>query len=727
MVKYKNCKQTALKDHLINKIILLVGIIAVLGVASSSVVLSSPASAQMGPEFIPGRYIVVLQDGVSPQDVTKGHGLVPNFVYDSAINGFAAPISPKILNDLKQDPRVKYIEQDQKVFAFAQTNPTGIERVDAEPVDSSNLGLAVTIAILDTGIDLDHPDLNVVHNTNCARGGPFGGDCKDGGGDDGNGHGTHVAGTAAALNNNDGVVGVAAGADLWAVKVLGNDGSGWVSWIIGGIDYVTDAADLVDVVNMSLGCECSSSALDEAISSSVTAGITYVVAAGNSAKDASAFSPANHPDVITVSAIADSDGKCGGQGSDTKYGADDTFASFSNFGSLIEIAAPGVDILSTWNDGGTHTISGTSMASPHVAGAAALLIVSDSSLTPALVRDGLIANGVPQTQSCDTTKGDGDGGFSGDSDGVAEPLFYVGATSVGDPPQVTITNPADGATVSDTVNISAGASDSGGSVVQVEFFVDNTSIGVDSDSSDGWSTSWDSATASEGTHSISAEAKDNDGNIASDSISVIVDNVDDPPAVAITDPKNGDTVSGTITITADATDDGGVSQVEFLVGATIIGTDSSGSDGWSVSWDTATVSDADYTIKATATDSAGLTSSDSISVTVSNTTPTTATTVSVSSINYATEGGRNGDKHLLITISLVDDLGNPVAGASVSIDLYRDGKFVASGTGGITGTDGTVTWTLKNAKSGCYSTTVTDVTAEGLTWDDATPANEFCK
>jgi len=715
-----------LKDHLINKIILLVGIIAVLGVASSSVIISSPASAQKGPEFIPGRYIVVLQDGVSPQDVIKDHGLVPNFVYDFAINGFAAPISPKVLNDLKQDPRVKYVEQDQKVFTFEQTNPTGIERVDAEPVDPSNLGSAVTIAILDTGIDLDHQDLNVVHNTNCARGGPFGGDCKDGGGDDGNGHGTHVAGTAAALNNNAGVVGVATGADLWAVKVLGNDGSGWMSWVIGGIDYVTKNADQVDVANMSLGCECSSSALDEAISNSVDAGITYVVAAGNSAKDASTFSPANHPDVITVSAIADSDGKCGGQGSDTKYGTDDTFASFSNFGSLIEIAAPGVDILSTWNDGGTHTISGTSMASPHVAGAAALLIVSDSSLTPALVREGLIANGVPQTQSCDTTKGDGDGGFSGDSDGVAEPLVYVGATSVGDPPQVTITNPADGATVSGTVNISADASDSDGSVVQVEFFVDNTSVGVDSDSSDGWSTSWDSATASEGTHSISAEAKDNDGNIASDSISITVDNVNDPPAVAITNPKNGDTVSGTITITADATDDGGVSQVEFFYDTTSIGVDSSGSDGWSMDWITTEVSDADYTIKATAIDSAGLTSSDSISVTVSNTTPTTATISSVDSIDYTTNGGKDGDKHLNILIHVTDDLLNDVSGASVSIELYRDGSLVGSATG-TTGSTGNVGFTLKNASSGTYDTVIKGVIASGLTWDGITPPNSFTK
>ena len=619
---------------------------------------------------------------------------------------------------LQDDPRVKYIEKDQKVFAFAQTNPTGIERVDAEPVDSSNLGSAVTIAIIDTGIDLDHPDLNVVQSTNCAKGGPFGGNCKVGGGDDDNGHGTHVAGTAAALNNNAGVVGVAAGADLWAVKVLDKNGSGWMSWIIGGIDYVTANADQIDVANMSLGCECESNALDSAIANSVAAGVTYVVAAGNSDKDASTFSPANHQDVVTVSAIADSDGKCGGQGSSTNYGADDTFASFSNYGDAVDIAAPGVDIYSTHMNGGYATFSGTSMASPHVAGAAAILIVSDSNLTPALVRDALIANGVSQVQLC-ADLNSGFGGFSGDPDSFAEPLVYVGNTSVGDLPLVTITNPKNGDTVSGHVNISADASDSDGSVVQVEFFVDNMSVGVDSDISDGWSTSWDSATASEGTHSISAEAKDNDGNIASDSISVTVDNIDDPPAVAITNPTNGDTVSGTITITADATDDKGVSKVEFFVGTTIIGTDSDGLNGWSVSWDTTTVSDADYIITATATDSAAQTSSDSINVTVSNTTPTDATSI-VDSITYSTNGGKNGDKHLIISIHVIDDLGNDVSDASVSIDLYRDDSLVGSATG-TTGSSGNVNFSLKNASSGTYTTTITGVTADGLTWDGITP------
>jgi subtilisin family serine protease len=216
-----------------------------------------------------------------------------------------------------------------------------------------------------------------------------------------------VAGTIAAINNTVGVVGVAPEAKLWAVRVLDNVGSGSWSSVICGIDFVTSKAPAnggpITVANMSLGgagsddgnCgNTNNDALHKAICRSVAAGVTYVVAAGNSAADAAGFVPAAYDEVITVSALSDSDGKSGGTGGapSCRTGEqDDYFASFSNFGADVDIAAPGVCILSTWKGGGYNTISGTSMASPHVAGAAALYIATHSGATPAQVKDALIA------------------------------------------------------------------------------------------------------------------------------------------------------------------------------------------------------------------------------------------------------------------------------------------------------------------------------------------------
>jgi subtilisin family serine protease len=184
-----------------------------------------------------------------------------------------------------------------------------VDRIDAEGQAAS--GGDVDVAIIDTGIDLDHPDLHVVGSTNCT-GGVFTTSCVAGGDDD-NGHGSHVAGIVAAKSDGAGVRGVAPGARLWAVKVLDKRGSGLTSWIIAGIDWVTARAATIKVANMSLGWEgTSSTSLNTAIHNSVAAGVTYAVAAGNSSKDAATFNPANHPDVIAVSAIADSDGRCGG-------------------------------------------------------------------------------------------------------------------------------------------------------------------------------------------------------------------------------------------------------------------------------------------------------------------------------------------------------------------------------------------------------------------------------
>jgi len=377
-------------------------------------------------------HIVVLKSGYSAATTSRtmasAFGLQVANVYSHALNGFAATIPPARLAALRNDPRVAYIEANQVWTIGAQTIPTGATRsyatsnplIDIDGVDER---VNVDVAVIDTGIDFDHPDLNVVNRVNCVSWLPFIASCSNGG-DDGNGHGTHVAGTIAAKDNTIGSVGIAPGARLWAVRVLNNQGSGYTNQIIAGIDYVRANAASIEVANMSLGCECTSSAQATAITNLVNAGVVVVVAAGNSDKNASTFSPANHPDVITVSALADFNGLPGGGAASTcRVDQDDTLADFSNWGSLVEIAAPGVCIYSTWMNGGYNTISGTSMASPHVAGAAAILASRNNpaNRTDVLnIRAAIVA--------------EGNFNWTDDSgDGIKEPLLDLSDTTVFNP------------------------------------------------------------------------------------------------------------------------------------------------------------------------------------------------------------------------------------------------------------------------------------------------------
>lgn len=383
-----------------------------------AVALAPAASAQST-----GTWIVVLRDGVSVSQRLAAHGravgLEVEHVYRHALSGYSARMSPSAAATIARMPGVVSVSADQTVSIDAQTLPTGIDRIDGE-LSSTGSGngsgaVDVDVAVIDTGIDIDHPDLNVVGGKNCVRGPNTY--------DDGNGHGTHVAGTIAARDNTTGVVGVAPGARLWAVRVLDNRGSGTFSSIICGVDYVTSKASTIEVANMSLGgsgsdpsgAGCSTGVgLHDAICKSVAAGVTYAVAAGNSADDAANHVPAAYDEVITVSALADFDGKSGGLGSPTcRTDVDDTFADFSNYGADVDIIAPGVCINSTWKGGGYNTISGTSMASPHVAGAAALYKANNPSASPAMVQAALQASGTTLWNSAD------------DPDGIKEPLLNV--------------------------------------------------------------------------------------------------------------------------------------------------------------------------------------------------------------------------------------------------------------------------------------------------------------
>lgn len=388
-------------------------------------------------EPIKGQYIVVLKPEVfttSSSDTArmratevramaedlriKGAEILD--MYEHALDGYVMKtpenMSAEFVSELKQDPRVAFVEPDQKVYALAQKLPAGVDRVDGD-LSSTTSGdgrgdVDADIAILDTGVDLTHPDLNVYVEKSFVPG--------TSSADDDNGHGTHVAGIAAAKDNSIGVVGIAPGARLWSIKVLDSSGAGSISDIIAGIDYVTAHANEIDVVNLSFGCECSSPALDAAINNAVNAGVVFVVAAGNDHKDASLFSPARNPNVIAVSAMADSDGKCGGQGPSTKYGNDDTFASFSNYGDAVDMVAPGVGILSTYDDGKYAELSGTSMAAPHVTGSVALYKSLHPGATPDQIKAALDDVGTKPTSNCG---GEGQGYFTGDPNGTTKPLL----------------------------------------------------------------------------------------------------------------------------------------------------------------------------------------------------------------------------------------------------------------------------------------------------------------
>ncbi len=359
-------------------------------------------------------YIVVFKNQAQVDrdipDVARGYGLAIDQTYRFALKGFAAQMSKGQADALARDPRVSYISEDKQVSIALvkeekvrgggttvqppQSIPTGISRMLA--ANKTNTGAGVQVAVLDTGIDLSHPDLkgNIIGGKNCSSGASY---------NDGNGHGTHVAGIIAALNNGIGVVGVAPDAKVWAVRVLNNAGSGSWSSVICGLDFVAARAPAnggsITVVNMSLGgsgvsdnnCGLSNNdALHQAICRARDAGVTIVVTAGNSGSDISGSVPAAYTDaVIPVSALADSDGAAGSTGPATSYGPDDTFATFSNYGTGVALGAPGVNIYSTYKGGSYATLSGTSMASPHAAGAAALYIATHPGALWSQVRDAL--------------------------------------------------------------------------------------------------------------------------------------------------------------------------------------------------------------------------------------------------------------------------------------------------------------------------------------------------
>ncbi|MFY1618573.1 S8 family peptidase [Micromonospora sp. WMMD736] len=422
---------------------------ALVGVATATVLaVGAPALAAEpvgvvreagGATAVPDSYIVVLKDstvapnrvGDTAQRLTGRHGGKVARTYGTALRGFEVTVSAAAAARIAADPAVAYVEQNHTVsISGTQANPPswGLDRIDQRnlPLDSSytypNTASNVHAYIIDTGIRFSHND--------------FGGratsgyDAVDGGSaDDCNGHGTHVAGTVGGST-----YGVAKGVQLVGVRVLNCSGSGTNAGVIAGVDWVTANAIKPAVANMSLGGGANTS-LDNAVRNSIASGVTYGLAAGNdSGANACNTSPARTTEAITVGSTTSSDAR----------------SSFSNIGTCLDIFAPGSSITSAWytSNTATNTISGTSMATPHVVGAAALVASANPSWTPAQVRNQLVSNATPNV-------------ISNAGSGSPNLLLYVGSGGTTPPPTgCTGTNGTDvsipdaGAAVTSSISIS---------------------------------------------------------------------------------------------------------------------------------------------------------------------------------------------------------------------------------------------------------------------------------
>jgi subtilisin len=553
--------------------------------------------------------------------------------------------SAKAQDALEKNPNVSYVEPNYTAYKLAEKLPDGIDRVDADVLHSNgDTGSGATIAILDTGVDDDHPDLAA--NIDPSLGAAFGSSCgSESGGcrfgaegyngndcnyewSDDDDHGTHVAGSANAVRGNgEGVAGgVSTEATIMPVKVLSGCGSGSYADIADGVKYAADNG--ADVINMSLGGDSGDSTLQNACQYAYDKGVVIVASAGNSGPCSDCVGyPASYNTVIAVSAV------------DPR---DDTLADFSSTGSEVELAAPGVGTLSTIppesDDGSTYengyeTFSGTSMSAPHVAGGAGQVVASGS-----------LTNKEVRQQLKDSAE---DIGLASNEQGAglldAEAAVGSSGGDTDSAPSVSWANPADGNTVSGTITVQISASDSEDSddSLDVTYSVDGGSArSTTYNSTSGYyEDSWDSTTVSDGDHTLEASATDSAGNTSMSSITVTTDNTESAPAVDSLSASEVETSDSDAEFDVDwsvSDADGDLSSVDLTLTDDTAG-ETEDTASISVSGDTASgttrlVAAGDdgagnsYTVDATVTDTAGNTGSGSTTVSETESTNTAPST-----------------------------------------------------------------------------------------------------
>ena len=607
--------------------------------------------------------------------MVRGHGGDIKYSY-TLINAIAAKLPEPAIENIQKNPRVEYVEEDGIVHAVGEVTPWGVDRIDADLVWSNNKGNGVKIAIIDTGIDKDHPDLqaNIKGGVNFVSK-PSWRPADPEKWDDDNGHGTHCAGIVAAVDNEVGVIGVAPEADLYGVKVLDRTGSGYVSDVIAGIEWSNDKG--MQVISMSLGGGYSES-METACSEADGAGIVVVAAAGNSGPgDDTVNYPAKYESVIAVSATNDGD----------------SLADFSSRGPEVELAAPGVSIDSTYMGGGYTTMDGTSMACPHVAGTAALVIVS-----------GITGSGAVRARLQNTAD---DLGATGKDN-----LYGYGLVDADEavPPAP-----------NDPPVANAGGSYTGTEDVAITF----DGSGSDDPDGDTLTYAWDfgddaTGTGVDPTHTYTAGGSYtvtlvvNDGKADSDPSTTTADitEVNDPPVADAGSDQNV-VVNDNVTFYGSGSDDidGTITDYSWVFGDGNSGTGSTTTH----TYETA----GEYTVELTVTDNDESTGTDTAIVTV---TEVPAYTMHVDSIVMDTDSktrGRNTFEWAVATVTIFDESESPVEGATV-FGHWSDAT--TDSDSGVTDGNGEVALksdSVKNAQTGetTFTFTVDNVTKDDWTYD----------